>query len=222
MKIEEIYPGSKLSFDVELSDDDRHRFVARSDNEQVPTHDCWTPASGLAVDLTDRFVKKGYDRPISFSDSCEVEVIDFCGVECYAAQQTIEHNDCDFPQWTALLVLKTAGHTISVADSAGIATPQVGQILLFNIHQEHCLDLPDDIMPDDLDDDEQSGLRRWLTPDPQKLFIAAHVDFNIKDQPGALPSRELIESLLQHSLSLQYQPTQEIALTQELLDEPTC
>lgn len=80
-------------------------------------------------------------------DSTSGDTIALHGCEAYSAVQTDYHTDEGFPRWTVLLILRTAGHTITLDDGASTICPRLGDLVLFDLHLEHRLDLPPTAFP---------------------------------------------------------------------------
>lgn len=135
----------------------------------------------------------------AWDDENAVDSPNLMGCEVYSALQTDEHNDESFPRWTVLLVLRTNGHSVTTNDGAVTMTPAVSDLLLFDLHQIHVLNLPDAASPTDEND--------WWTPEHTAAccrdypFVCAHID--VEDRPTREEAESLLLAQLEPALSYQ-------------------
>lgn len=129
---------------------------------------------------------------LAWDDQNTVDSPRLLGCEVYSALQTDEHTDDGYPRWTVLLVLRTNGHTVTVNDGAEVMTPAVGDLLLFNLHQTHVLDLPEAAFPPNEDGYwTEEHIAACCRDYP---FVCAHIDLEIR------PTRKQAEALLLEQL----------------------
>jgi hypothetical protein len=170
--------------------------LSGTEDMMLPTVDVWRPESEDIRGALDVLVEASTSvRHLSHNHD-DVDSDDVAGVPCYGAVQTLVHDDTGFARWTALLVLRTTDHCITTAfdedeNPLESVQPRVGDIVLFDLHRPHALDLPDSAMasaPDHAMSDAHVALLRQ-----SHLFVCAHVDFDHVVAPGTLPSRTFVE-----------------------------
>lgn len=132
-------------------------------------------------------------------DTCTVDVPRILGCDVYSALQTDIHADEDFPRWTVLLVLRTNGHSVTVHDGGHTFVPAVGDLLLFDLHRDHVLDMPPHAFP------ENEEL--WFSKEhTERLcreypFVCAHLDLD--ERPSRSRAEAAFAELLQPALESQ-------------------
>lgn len=130
-------------------------------------------------------------------DSTSVDTVSLLGCDVYTAVQTDHHTDDGFPRWTVLLILRSAGHSITLDDGATTICPQVGDLILFDLHREHCLDLPPEAFPAD------EAL--WLEPEHMRIlcrdfvFVCAHADLDTR--PSRAEAEQHLTDLLRPAVA---------------------
>ena len=156
--------------------------------------DTWRAADPSILDATDLLSAslRGFRHEVRAEDTCEVDTVSVLGCDLYSVLQTDEHDDAGFLPWTALLVLRTNGHSLTVHDGETVLHPEVGDVVLFDLERTHCLDLPDRAFPPNED--------RWFDADHLDVlcrefpFVCAHVDLDHR------PTREEAEKLIAEAL----------------------
>lgn len=133
-----------------------------------------------------------------WDDSTAVDTVDLLGCEAYSALQTDEHTDEGFPRWTVLMVLRTNGHSITVNDGARTFVPEAGDLVLFDLHTVHELDLPARAWPEDDGDALSPPHLEMLCRDFP--FVCAHLD--VERRPARAEAETMMLDVVAPALGL--------------------